>query len=1777
MSARPTPPVNLTIDRHIRISSVCRGAFLTRTLLMAALLGLAAPGVRADTVSLSVDADATVAQAAPNTNFGTGTTPCPAGKLFFGTDNSGCASPYWGYDIPYFRFGLAGIPAGATITSATLTWQRAGSSCPSGCNPSTFTAYLEKVNSSWSESGITFNNQPTATSITSFAAGNGAPGTKTFDVTSTVQSWYQNPTTNYGFRIAASPIPAAGYSEYAFSREGSGSFKPSLSVTYSVPTGDLTVTIRDQNGAAKPGAKLVRYVGGVADPPVVANGSGQVTYTGLSVGSQYYFEAYYEGTNPFDALGELWTTGSITIAVGSNSLTLQRDWPYTETLQVFQGGVLLNSSSRVRAGTSVTIQAMVRNKLATAQTVRVQIRLDRDRASLWDFDQVLGSATVPANGTYTFSTTFTPTTGQLGQFSMAVKTETYTGSSWAKTDSWDWNATFTTIAYTAHGQIVDFNGGTDADNDGYYETFTFNLGVSGEVSSGSDSVYGKMISVTTGQTWWSSTPWSIGQSVSYQYFSFDQTDFGSYFTGTRGNKDLDFTVEIWDSTKSVLLASTDSVANEPVQADDYLVISQGQLPHPLPVYLNNCHTLYPIPGYVCNGICWATANADILAYWDRHPYSNGVRYWNLVDGGTAQLTESAQPTAPGHTGANVAAVVTELGTRYYVNHDGEENILDAVTNSQNGLSFDNNYHGTVDTQAARQNYFSILKAEIDAGRPLSVGSVCPDDNYSQVCPGMIFGGPHQVPVHAYIEARNPVESTFYIHYNTGGSNDQWVNFFDPLWYLLDMDTLVPGGTPNDEFEDDDTKADAKVIDPLDTYGFRQTHNFKAGILGIGDDAVDWVRFAAQAGRRYTIKAEDLGAAVDTLLHLEWDGSAQTLEASRQLVWDCGGDTTAYVRITNTMGTVGNDTNYDLSVTSTVLPVIAIGGAALTEGNSGNTNAIVGVMLSSASSQQVTVEYVTADGTATAGADYVASTGVVTFAPSATYQTIAIPVVGETVFEADETFVVNLTNPVNGVIGVGQGQGVVTIINDDSIPRMSISDVSVTEGNSGSTNAPFSVTLSAASSQTVTVTYATANGTAVAGSDYTTTTGTLTFAPGATAQTLLVPIVGDTLDEVDETFAVNLATPVGATLQDGQGVGTIIDDDAAPTLAIGDATIGEGNSGSASVAFVVTLSAVSGKSITVSYATSNGTALSGSDYTTSSGSLTFAPGATAQSVLVAVLGDTADEPDETFFVSLSNPANATIADGQGLGTIMDDDPAPTISIVDVTVTEGDTGSAGASFGVTLSALSGKSVTVAYATANGSALAGSDYSTTSGTLTFSPGTGALAVVVPVLGDTIHEDSETFYVNLSGPTNATIQDGQGVGTILDNDSLPVLSVGDVTISESDSGVVPASFSVSMSATAGAAVTVHYATADGTAYAGSDYTGVTGLLTFAAGETTKTVVVDVHGDLLVEADETFVLNLTDSSGAIIGDGQGVGTILNDDGPRARVDFNGDGRADIFWRKATTGEDAVWLMNGATVDAGGLLSTVPTPWDAVGAGDLDGDGKADLVWRNSTSGENAVWFMNGTAVASGALLTTVPSLWAIVGAGDFDGNGKADLLWRNASSGETAIWLMNGAAVSGGAVLPTMATAWLPGAGDLNGDGKADILWFNGSTGETAFWLMNGTAISSGGYGPTVATTWAPAGVGDFDGDGKADLLWRNGASGENAMWLMNGASVSSGAVLATVGSPWGIGGVDDFDGDGKADIWWRNGSSGENAIWFMNGTTVASGGYATTLSDTGWIVRHP
>jgi hypothetical protein len=316
---------------------------------------------------------------------------------------------------------------------------------------------------------------------------------------------------------------------------------------------------------------------------------------------------------------------------------------------------------------------------------------------------------------------------------------------------------------------------------------------------------------------------------------------------------------------------------------------------------------------------------------------------------------------------------------------------------------------------------------------------------------------------------------------------------------------------------------------------------------------------------------------------------------------------------------------------------------------------------------------------------------------------------------------------------------------------SVASVSVDEGTGGSTTASFTVSLTEAGAQPVTVAYATAPGTAAAGADYTAVSGTLTIPAGNTSGSVPVPLVTDATDEHDETFSLVLSNPVGASLGTSTATATIVDDDAAPLVSAADCVGVEGTGAGGSCTFTVGLNAVSGKQATVTYATANSSATAPADYASSSGTITFPPGVVSRTVTVALAGDAGDETDETFVLNLSAPTNASPGDTQGSATI-DDDDGPALTALGPSVSEGDAGTTTASFALSLSASSVQPVVVTYATADGTAVAGVDYQPRTGVVTFPPGTTALVVPVPVVGDTLDEPNETFHLGLGPVIDAT-----------------------------------------------------------------------------------------------------------------------------------------------------------------------------------------------------------------------------------------------------------------------------------------------------------------------------------------------------------------------------------------------------------------------------------------
>jgi probable HAF family extracellular repeat protein len=495
----------------------------------------------------------------------------------------------------------------------------------------------------------------------------------------------------------------------------------------------------------------------------------------------------------------------------------------------------------------------------------------------------------------------------------------------------------------------------------------------------------------------------------------------------------------------------------------------------------------------------------------------------------------------------------------------------------------------------------------------------------------------------------------------------------------------------------------------------------------------------------------------------WDAAGGMVNLQAQLVPGSGATLENAVAI-NDSGVIAVN-GYGLAYLLTPLPPgtpsISIADApALTEGNAGTTLAVFTVTLSNPSSDSVTVAYATADSGATAGSDYQAVFGTLTFAPNETSKTISVPVNGDRLAEPDEMFVVNLSSPTNAWIA--GGQGLATILDDE--PRITISDRTVTEGNTGSVSATFTVTLSHVYDEDVVVPYTTANGSATAGSDYMAASASVIIPAGLTSNTFTVMVIGDGVSEATETYYVNLGSPANAAIVDGQGVGTILDDE--PRVSINDVTMKEGNSGLTAFAFTVRLSVAYDVPVTVDYATADSTATAGSDYQAVSGTLTIPAGQTTGTITVWVNGDRLAEPNKTFLVNLSNLNFGAIADSQGFGSIVDDEPR--ISISDVTKREGRKNTTSFVFTVTLSPAYDQAVTVSYRTADGTATTSdNDYVAQTGTLTFLPGETTKTITIVVNGDSKMEADETFYLDLFGnSSNALFTKSRGVGTILNDD---------------------------------------------------------------------------------------------------------------------------------------------------------------------------------------------------------------------------------------------------------------------------------------------------------------------------------------------------------------------------------------------------------------------------
>jgi predicted extracellular nuclease len=698
----------------------------------------------------------------------------------------------------------------------------------------------------------------------------------------------------------------------------------------------------------------------------------------------------------------------------------------------------------------------------------------------------------------------------------------------------------------------------------------------------------------------------------------------------------------------------------------------------------------------------------------------------------------------------------------------------------------------------------------------------------------------------------------------------------------------------------------------------------------------------------------------------------------------GGDPSDFVWAAGVAATRGGTNTGQTFTASAPVQSLSIADAGVTEGNSGTTQISFTVTRANGTTGAVAATWTVSFGTGATAADAgdfaaaQALTGTVEFAEGETTKTIVLNVAGDAAIEETETFTVTLSAPTNGAT-LSDATATGTITNDDFpvIPGASIADAAIVEGDAGTANLVFTVTLSAGPTGPVTIDFATANGSATAGSDYVATSGTISFAAGETSKTISIPVNGDTVGELRETFTVTLSNPSGATLADGSAIGTITDNDgpvyhnlAAGNLTqdwsnidlitadddwsgvpsiigyrgdeltgatgtnpqtitgtsnvvdvianqtstgsssggvaefhIADPTIGLQGSGTADAPHIVLyLDSTGRQNVVVSYRLRD---LDAVDNAAQQVALQYRVGGTGPWIDVpaafvndATTGPNLLGPDTLVSVTLPEGANnqprlevriiTTNAVGNDEWVGIDDIVVSStlgqasLAIADASVAEGNADATPITFTVIRTGDSAGTVTADYTvnfTGNATADDFAAGTPLSGTVTFGDGETSRTITVTVAGDVAPENDETFTVSLSNVVGGTTHDASATGTILNDDGLPPsVTIDDVSRAEGNDGTTTLTFTVTR--TGGTqAFTIDYATTGGNATAGDDYTATSGTLSFAEGETAQTITVTVAGDKNGEPNETFQVQLSNPTGfAVIADSSGTGTIVNDD-----------------------------------------------------------------------------------------------------------------------------------------------------------------------------------------------------------------------------------------------------------------------------------------------------------
>ncbi|MBI2931151.1 MAG: Ig-like domain-containing protein, partial [Planctomycetes bacterium] len=648
----------------------------------------------------------------------------------------------------------------------------------------------------------------------------------------------------------------------------------------------------------------------------------------------------------------------------------------------------------------------------------------------------------------------------------------------------------------------------------------------------------------------------------------------------------------------------------------------------------------------------------------------------------------------------------------------------------------------------------------------------------------------------------------------------------------------------------------------------------------------------------TATAADYTSASGTLNWADGDTADKTFTVTITSETTVESDETVNVTLSNAVGAVmGAQSTAVLTIVNDDVSLQFSAATANVNEDAGTVTLTVTRLGSSVGA--VGVNYATGGGTATAGTDYTAASGTLSWAAGdAADKTFTVTITNDVLLDPGETFDATLSAPTGGATIGTTGTATVTIIDDDApgTLQFSAATYSVNEGGGSVT---ITATRTGGSGGVVTVDYATSDGTATAGADYTTASGTLTWVAGdAAAKTFSVPITNDASAEGSETVNLTVSNPGGGAGLGAQSTAVLTIVDNPGTLQFDSASYAfTENWGTVTV--TVTRTGGNGGAVSVNYATSNGTATAGSDYTAASGTLSWADGdVTSQTFNVPLTDDGAVESDETVNMTLSSPTG-----GAALGAwsdidliIVEDDVS--LQFSSATYSGAEDGGA-VTITVTRLGNSFGAVDVNYATSDGTALAGSDYTATSGTLSWASGDSAPKTFnVPILDDGSVESNETVNLALSGPTGGAVlgSPNTAVLTIVENDLPGSLQFTNSTYSTNE-GSGSVTITVTRAGGNAGAVNVDYATSNGTATAGSDYTAASGTLSWASGDSaSKTFNITITDDVAVEGNETVNLTLSNATGgASLGSpNTSVLTILENDGPTVTSTNPSDGNTDV-------------------------------------------------------------------------------------------------------------------------------------------------------------------------------------------------------------------------------------------------------------------------------------------